>query len=124
MVVMTQGHSTLQNSRIQRRDARLAFGFAVVLGVQFIVAAAASTFSQLADGNTADLIEIARCDEANLCTSQGGAGRLGLFSGASWERLLRYSLRSGGSLTRVQSIQLGMLLLAVAITFVTLLRYA
>src|SRR5262249_31794799 len=58
------------------------------------------------------------------CASKGGAGRLGLFSGTSWERLLKYSLRSGDSLARVQSIHLGMLLLAAAITLVALWRYA
>jgi len=67
------------------------------LAIQFIVAAAAMVSHQLADSNTADLIEIARaCNETNQCT-KGGAGRLGLFSGASWERLLAFSLRSGAA---------------------------
>ena len=61
---------------------------AMVLATQFIFAAATAVSHQLADGNSADLIEIAReCSEAQECATKGGAGRLGLFSGASWERL-------------------------------------
>ena len=94
------------------------------LAIQFIVAAAAMVSHQLADSNTADLIEIARaCNETNQCATKGGAGRLGLFSGASWERLLAFSLRSGGGLALMQHIQLGMLIAAMATTFLVLLRY-
>ena len=96
---------------------------AILLAIQFIFAAATAVSYQLADSNSADLIEIAReCSEAKECATKGGAGRLGLFSGASWERLVAFSLRRGG-LGQLQFIQLGMLIVSMAITFVILRRY-
>ena len=96
---------------------------AILLAIQFIFAAATAVSHQLADSNSADLIEIAReCSEAKECATKGGAGRLGLFSGASWERLVAFSLRRGG-LGQLQFIQLGMLIVSMAITFVILRRY-
>src|ERR1051325_4835085 len=97
---------------------------AVVLGFQCVLGATQSMSSQIADSNTANLVQIARiCLEAPDCTSKGGEGRLGIFNGASWIRLLSYSLRTRGNLRVAQSVVLDLLILSAAITFFVILRY-
>jgi len=59
--------------------------FATILGVLCVIGARAAISYQVLDSNAAGLVQLARrCVEAHDCTSKGGEGRLGLFSGASW----------------------------------------
>jgi hypothetical protein len=119
------------NSGVSRRPARLERAdrsvwlvvLAVVLGVQFILGATASRSYQIAEANTADLVEIARgCVETDHCLG-GGAGRLGVFNGAAWVQLLAHAVRRGADLTYVQSIIFGLLLLSAVVTFWTTAHY-
>src|SRR5437016_687873 len=102
----------------------LVLAFAIVLGALCVIGARAAISYQVLDGNAAGLVELARrCVEAHDCTSKGGEGRLGLFSGASWIRLTAYSLRAGGDLARMQSLILALLVLSAIVTFAAIAHH-
>jgi hypothetical protein len=94
----------------------------ILLGTQCIIAAVSAISHQSAFSEY--LNQARRCVELGDCPSRGGrAGGLPLFHGASWIRLLAYSLRTGHDLTQVQSIVLGTWILSVPITFWLVRRY-
>jgi hypothetical protein len=95
---------------------------AILLGAQCIIGAASAISHQAPFSEY--LEQARRCVELNDCPSRGGAAGLPfLFHGASWIRLLSYSLRSGADLTHVQSIVLGLWILSIPIVFLLFYRY-
>jgi hypothetical protein len=95
---------------------------AILLGVQCVIGAISASSHQSALSEY--LNQARRCVELNDCPSRGGrTGGLPLFHGASWIRLLSYSLRAGYDLTRIQYIVLGSWILSIPTTFFFLKRY-
>ncbi len=95
---------------------------AILLGVQSVIGAMAARSYQLAASEY--LPTARRCVEHGDCPSKGGpVAGVELFHGASWIRLLSYSLRAGNDQSRAQFIVLGLLILSVALTFVLVHRY-
>src|SRR5579862_5548932 len=97
---------------------------AIVLGVLVVTCTVAAIRHQAPFSEY--LEQARRCVELNDCPSRGGLTELGsvpLYHGASWIRLLVYSLRSKADLTRVQSVILGLWVLSIPVAFVLLHRY-
>jgi hypothetical protein len=103
-------------------ERRTLVAIAALLGVLTLVAFFGAISQQSA---FSEYLGLARqCVELNDCPSRGGrTGGLPLYHGASWIRLLSYSLRAGHDQTRIQSIILAVWMLSVPITFLFLLRY-
>jgi hypothetical protein len=104
-------------------NLRLLFiAVAIILGAQCVAGAISAVAHQSAFSEY--LSQARRCVELNDCPSRGGrTGALPLFHGASWIRLLAYSLRTGADLTRVQHIVLGLWMLSLPVTFFFVHRY-
>jgi hypothetical protein len=109
------------DARSTRLTASLGV-LAIVLGLLCILDTVSTVYDQTAFSEY--LSQARRCVELNDCPSVGGrTGGLPLFHGASWIRLLSYSLRNGQDLTQVQDIVLGLLIASIPVTFFFLQRY-
>ncbi len=95
---------------------------AILLIAQFVVGAISAVAHQAPFSEY--LLAARQCVETNYCPSHGGPAALEpLHHGASWIRLLSYSLRHGYDQTQVQSIVLGLLIVSVVPACFLLGRY-
>ena len=109
--------------RVERRMRLCGVVLASLLGAQTIIGAATAISQQSPFSEY--LTQARRCVEIDDCPSLGGrTGALPLFHGASWIRLLAYSLRAGGDQTPIQSVILGSWIVSIPLTFFLLARYA
>lgn len=123
LVHVTARGSTSPEGRAARRGRLGWMLLAVLLGTQTVVAGATAISNQSPFSEY--LTQARRCVELDDCPSLGGrTGALPLFHGASWIRLLAYSLRAGGDQTPIQWFILGTWIVSVPLTFGLLLRYA
>jgi len=119
---MQEARTALRPETAARSAPPLWVAVAILFGVVSVIAAAAASSNQLPFSEY--LEQARRCVELDDCPSRGGrTGGLPLFHGASWIRLLSYSLRTGHDLTQVQSIVLALWVLSIPTTFFFLRRY-
>ncbi len=106
-----------------RTERAVLIALAVLLAVQCVLGAAAALSEQSPFSEY--LSQARRCVELNDCPSRGGrTGALPLFHGASWIRLLAYSLRSGHDLTWVQSVIFVTWMASIPLMLYLVVRYA